>query len=163
MDTRDAIQVRLKLDHNSWHGADSEGIWAKLVKPLADKAIVEVDNIPFFTKSISLRDKISVVFSQNSVILDSIVERGGHSTYRIFFQDPNGQKSKMLDAIKALGCDWEKTNFNGGELYALDIPPNVDIYEVYAILEKGQKEGFWLFEEGYVGHPLKGDPVPHLS
>jgi hypothetical protein len=63
----------------------------------------------------------------------------------------------MLETMKAMGCDWERTNFRGGELYALDIPPEVDIYKIYDVLEKGQREGSWLFEEGYVGHPLKGD------
>jgi hypothetical protein len=160
---KDAIQVRLKLDHDSWHGVESEGVWTKLVKPLADKAIVEVDNIPFFTKSLSLRDKISVVFGDNEPMLESIVERAGHSTYRVFIQNKNIEALRMLDAVKVLGCDWEKTNFRGGELYALDIPPEVDIYEVYNILEKGQTEGSWLFEEGYVGHPLRGDPVSPLA
>jgi len=47
----------------------------------------------------------------------------------------------MLEEIKAMGCDWERTGFNGGELFALDIPPEVDIYKVYEILEEGQREG----------------------
>ena len=163
MNTRDAIQVGIRLDRDSWHGADSEGIWTRLVKPLADKAIVEVDNIPFFTKGLSLGDKISVVFTHGRVALDAIVERGGHSTYRVFVESQSIEASKMLDTIKAMGCDWERTKFNGGELYALDIPPEVDICKVYEILEKGQREGIWLFEEGYVGHPQRDDPISSLS
>ena len=77
MYARDAIQIGIPLDRDSWHGADSEGIWTRRVKALADKAIVEVDNIPFFTKSLSLGDKISVVFNRGRVRLDAIVERGG--------------------------------------------------------------------------------------
>jgi hypothetical protein len=100
--------------------SDSEGIWAKLVKPLADKAIVEVDNIPFFTKSVSLRDKITVILAKRDVIFESVVERGGHSTYRIFLDRPSEDKAKTLERIKAKGCGWERTALNGGELYALD-------------------------------------------
>jgi hypothetical protein len=77
MNTRGAIQVGIRLDPDSWHGAGSEGIWTRLVKALADKAIVEVDNIPFFTKSLSLGDKISIAFSSGRAMLDAIVERGG--------------------------------------------------------------------------------------
>lgn len=157
MDTSEPIKVRLTLDHNAWHGAASEGIWTKLVKQLADRTIVQVDNIPFFTKSLSLGDTISVVLGQNALILNSIIERGGHSTYRVFVQDPDDEHSNLLETLRDMGCDWEKARFKGGELYAVDLPPQVDIYEVYAVLEKGQKEGSWLFEEGYVGHPLKGD------
>jgi hypothetical protein len=163
MNTRDAIQVGIRLDRDSWHGADSEGIWTRLVKPLADKAIVEVDNIPFFTKGLSLGDKISIVFSHGRVRLDAIVERGGHSTYRVFLENPSIKASNMLDTIRGMGCDWETAEFHGGELYALDIPPEVDIYKVYEILEQGQREGSWLFEEGYVGHPPKRGPISSLT
>jgi hypothetical protein len=159
MDTRNAIQVDVQLDPDSWHGTNTEGIWTRLVKPLADRAIVEVDNIPFFAKSLSLGDKICIRFHHCRVTIDGVVERGGHSTYRVFFEKQSIAVSKMLDIIKAMGCDWERTKFRGGELYALDIPPEVDIYNVYQILEAGQREGSWLFEEGYVGDPLRDDPT----
>jgi uncharacterized protein DUF4265 len=167
MDNRKEIRVTLQLDPDSWHGTSSEGIWTRLVVPPADrtnvKAIVEVDNIPFFSKALSLGDNISVDFNRGIPMFDAVVERGGHSTYRLFIEKHGIKASHMLDAIKAMGCDWEMIKFNGGELYALDVPPAVDIHEVYEILEKGQKEGAWSFEEGYVGHPLKGDPISNLS
>ena len=74
---------------------------------LAEKAIVEVDNIPFFTRSLSLGDRITVVFVQNEVVFDSVVERGGHSTYRVFLEEPDEASKSMLDSLKAMGCDWE--------------------------------------------------------
>ncbi len=163
MDTRKGIQVRIQLDPDSWHGTSTEGIWTRLVQPLGDKtnvkAIVEVDNIPFFSKSLSLGDKLCLDFNSGRPMIDAIVERGGHSTYRIFIEKQNIKASSLLDTIKAMGCDWEWTEFNGGKLYALDIPPEVDIDDVYEILEKGLREGSWLFEEGYVGHPPKDQPV----
>ena len=163
MDTRKGIQVRIQLDPDSWHGTSTEGIWTRLVQPLGDKtnvkAIVEVDNIPFFSKSLSLGDKLCLDFNSGRPMIDAIVERGGHSTYRIFIEKQNIKASSLLDTIKAMGCDWEWTKFNGGKLYALDIPPEVDIDDVYEILEKGLREGSWLFEEGYVGHPPKDQPV----
>ena len=162
MDNNDAIRVRLKLDHDSWHGTASEGIWTRLVKSLADKAIVEVNNIPFFSKALSFRDKIVIAFRNNEVVFDSIVERGGHSTYRVFLQNPDDDKRKILPTLNTLGCFWESTRFNGGELFALDIPPEVNIHDIYEILDRGQKEGLWLFEEGYIGHLLEGDPAPAI-
>lgn len=159
----DMIQIRLGLDHDTWHGVGSEGIWVRLVKPMANQAIVEVDNIPFFTKSLSLKDRISVGLGQNGPVLNSIVERGGHSTYRIFIQHQTDEAVEMLNSIKMKGCEWEATKFRGGDLYALDIPPHVNIRVVYEILKKGQTDGIWLFEEGYVGHPLEDDPAPSAS
>ncbi len=160
MDTREAIKVRLSLEPDSWHGHGSEGVWTRLIQRINDKALVEVDNIPFFSKSVSLRDKITVAFNQeNGVFLDSVVERSGHSTYRVFLDHQNSEASLMLDTLRVMGCDWEKATLRGGALYALDVPPAVNIHEVYEILEKGVKEEFWFAEEGYVGHPLKDDPV----
>ena len=155
-----AMQVRLKLEDDSWHGAGSEGVWTKLIKPLADKAIVEVNNIPFFSRALSLGDKIVIAFKNNEVVFDSVVEWGGHSTYRIFFQNPSGDEATVLLRFNELGCYWESTSFRGGKLFALDIPPHVNIHDVYAMLESGEKKGLWLFEEGFVGHVLNGDPVP---
>jgi Domain of unknown function (DUF4265) len=160
MDSKRAIQVRLKLDPNSWHRTSSEGIWVNLIRPLGEKAIVEVDNIPFYSRSISYRDKIAIAFVNNAVVFDSIVERGGHSTYRIFFETPNGNEISALRPLGQLGCIWERAKVNGGELFALDIPPEVDIYHVYRVLEEGQKHGLWRFEEGHVGHVLKEEPGP---
>jgi Domain of unknown function (DUF4265) len=161
MDTRKTIKVILHLDPDSWHGTSTEGIWTRLVQPLGDKtnvkAIVEVDNIPFHSKSVSLGDKLCLDFNSGIPMIDAIVERGGHSTYRIVVEKENSNASSLLDTIKAMGCDWEWAEFNEGKLYALDIPPEVDIDDVYKILEKGLREGSWLFEEGYVGHPAEGD------
>ena len=42
-----AMQVRLKLEDDSWHGAGSEGVWTKLMKPLADKVRgIEIGDYP---------------------------------------------------------------------------------------------------------------------
>jgi hypothetical protein len=159
MDNNDAIRVGLKLEDDSWHGAGSEGVWVKLIEPLADKAIVEVNNIPFFSTAVSLGDTIVIAFRNNEVVFESVVERGGHSTYRIFFQNPNGDETKALLRFNELGCYWESTSFRGGKLFALDIPPHVNVYDIYEMLESGEKDGLWLFEEGYVGHSPKGAPV----
>jgi hypothetical protein len=165
MDTRKTIQVRLHLDPDSWHGTSTEGIWTRLVQPLGDrtnvKAIVEVDNIPFYSKSVSLGDKLCLDFNTGIPTIDAVVERGGHSTYRIIVEKPNETASSLLQTIKTMGCDWEWAELSEGDvdarLYALDIPPEVDLDDVYQILEKGLRDGSWLFEEGYVGHPLEGD------
>jgi hypothetical protein len=166
MDTRMTIKVILHLDPDSWHGMRTEGIWTRLVQQLGDranvKAIVEVDNIPFHSKSVSLGDKLCLDFNSGQPMIDAVVERGGHSTYRIVVEEPNEKASGLLDTMKAMGCGWESTEFNDGKLYALDIPPEVDLDDVYEILEKGLRDGSWLFEEGYVGHPLEGDrPTPN--
>jgi hypothetical protein len=156
MEERSLIRIRLKLDPDSWHEIESEGIWVKFVRAVGDKAIVEVNNIPFFSKSISYFDRLIVTFSNNTATIDGIAERSGHSTYRVFVEYSDDRVSNMLEILKEKGCEWERAGFRGGDLYALDIPPEANIYDVYELLEEGQKEGVWLFEEGYVGHPIEG-------
>jgi hypothetical protein len=136
------------------------GVWVRLIKPVTDKAIAEVSNIPFFSTALSFGEKILIAFRNNEVVFESVVERGGHSTYRIFFQNPNGDEARTVRRFNELGCDWESASLNGGKLFALDIPPHVSIYDIYEMLESGEKEGLWLFEEGFVGHVLDGDPAP---
>ena len=63
--------VRLDLNPHSWHGATSEGLWTRLVESLVGRAVVEIDNIPFFTKSVSLHDKISVLLSGANAIFET--------------------------------------------------------------------------------------------
>ena len=37
-------------------------------------------------------------------------------------------------------------------LLAVDVPPDTDINVVYTLLDKGEKDGIWSFEEGHCGH-----------
>src|SRR5947207_2894251 len=153
METRKTLEISLPLDRDSWHGRSSESIWTTLLQGLGDrtnvKAIVEVENIPFFSKSISLGDKLCLDFNTGVPVVDAVVERGGHSTYRIFVETPTIEASHMLERLKAMGCHRVNARFNGGELYAIDIPPEVDLDDAYEILDKGQREQTWTFEEGY--------------
>ncbi|MEL7521275.1 MAG: hypothetical protein AAGJ80_06605, partial [Cyanobacteria bacterium J06553_1] len=57
------------------------------------------------------------------------------------------------------GCSYESgtEKMSDGKkiLYAIDVPTETDVYEVYDILEEGEEKDVWVFEEGHVGHPLK--------
>ena len=153
-DTKGFIQISYPVERDSWDGAVTEDLWVKLVKALPPhRAIVEVRNIPASTKSLSFGDKISVMYREGKVKFDAIVERGGHSTYRIFVEHQSPDASRMLDLIKAMGCDWEAGPHLSGKLYAVDVPPEVNIHDVHEILDKGRREGHWFCQEGYVGHP----------
>jgi hypothetical protein len=163
-DSKDFIKISYPVERGSWDGASSEGIWVKLVKALPPhRAIVEVCNIPVSTRNLSFGDKISIVYHEGKVKFDAIVERGGHSTYLIFVDKKSHDASRMLDTIKAMGCDLEAGPHRGGKLYAVDIPPAANIRDVYQILDKGERDGHWFFQEGYIGHPRRDDPVPRVT
>jgi hypothetical protein len=160
MDNRKQLRVTLHLEADSWPGVSSEGIWMTLLQPLGDrtnvKAIMEINNIPFYANSVSLGNKVCIDFNSGLPTVCAIVERGGHSTYRIFVERPNAKASNLFKKLNAMGCDRERADFSSGDLFALDIPPEVDIDDVYEILEEGLRDGCWDFEEGFVGHPTAG-------
>ncbi len=61
--------------------------------------------------------------------------------------------------LEAIGCTYESTTLNTKHgkkvLYSIDVPDSTDLYAVYSILEDGEKNGVWMFQEGHVGHQLR--------
>ena len=91
----------------------------------------------------------------NELIFLRIVSRGGHSTYRIRLpigSDHNFFLEQWL-ALEKLGCTYEGSSASTKRLYALDIPPNANVAAVYLVLEKGEQEGIWEFEEAHYCEP----------
>lgn len=83
-----------------------------------------------------------------------VVSRGGHSTYRIFVEEETDEArfNEHRQPLEALGCTFER----GDEKFlAVDVPKDADIYAAYELLERGEDEGVWAFEEGHCGHNLK--------
>jgi len=54
--------------------------------------------------------------------------------------------------LAALGCSYEQAT---KRLMSVDIPPTANIYQAYALLEKGEHNQMWDFEEAHCGHPFK--------
>ena len=54
--------------------------------------------------------------------------------------------------LEKIGCSYEK-GYN--RFYSMDVPIGTDIYKAYSLLEDGEKNEIWEFEEGNVGHKLK--------
>ena len=43
-------------------------------------------------------------------------------------------------------------------LFSVDVPPSADIYAVYEMLERGENDNVWIFQEGYA-HASQGAVV----
>jgi hypothetical protein len=54
--------------------------------------------------------------------------------------------------LQNLGCTYE---VGDRRLFAVDVPQDADIHHVYALLETGEADGIWDFEEGHCGHPVR--------
>lgn len=64
----------------------------------------------------------------------------------------NKDFEKAWDKLQSLGCTYERAT---DRLIAIDVPPETDIYEAYAVLELGENDKVWGFEEAQCGHTLK--------
>ena len=142
-------KVTFELEKSDWHEHATETMWAVL---LTDNAY-SLRNVPFYAYGVSYGDVVvaEAVYGEN--LFRRVFERGGHSTYRIFLIGEKSEKQfeQAWEPLRKIGCLYERAT---DYLVAADVPPETDIYEAYAALEKGQAAGVWDFEEGHCGHPL---------
>jgi len=145
-------KIFFELQPSEWCPYLSESVWAEQIS----NNCFRLKNSPFYVRDVSFEDEVSIKQVNGKFIYDSIIRRGGHSTYRILIQESvRGEVLKpYLDALEGLGCTYE-TSEGPTRLLAVDVPPEADIYKVYALLEKGESDGVWGFEEGHCGHPLR--------
>lgn len=119
-------------------------------KALPDGNFV-LDNIPFQAYGISCGDEFSVTIEEGRFVFKEVVRRGGSSTYRIRL--PQGQTHddflKWWPSLDALGCSFEGSGLDEQRLYAIDVPKGADVHAAYDILEQGEEQGQWEFEEAH--------------
>jgi len=141
-------KIYVKLDDSEWHNNSSESVWAEYIN-----GYYQIKNIPFYTKSFSFDDIVSTEATDGLLWIKEIKKRSGHSTYRIFLED-NADDALFIKywlPIENAGCSYEKAY---DKFYAIDVPPNTDIYTAYQLLEIGQRDNIWDFEEGFCAHLL---------
>jgi len=141
------IVFNLPSDGDSF---ETESLWAE---PLPG-GLYRLRNVPFFVRGFSECGIIQAVESDGQLKVTGVAERGGHSTYRIFLpkNTTEEQFAQRWIALSHLGCTYERAT---SRLIAVDVPPKSDVYAVYSVLEQGEHNGLWEFEEGHCGHPLR--------
>jgi hypothetical protein len=132
---RRKINFRLEKDEDGYPPFDREGIWAEP----AGAGAWRLDNIPFFAYDVSNRDVVAARESGDELVFERVLERGGHSTLRIIFEDLD-TVNPVRAALKQMGCSTEGAHTK--RLVAVDIGPDVSLDEVRAYLEsEGARTG----------------------
>lgn len=125
---------------------------------IEDELVFAIDSIPFFVKDISRGDIVRARISINPEVqegeffeFESMVERGGHNTYRLLLREKGPtiveQTTNELLA-KGLAVEVEYD-----DLFAVDVPPTVDQREVDAFLIQQSESGRWGLQDGSVQIP----------
>jgi len=153
----DWTKVHFELDPTEWHETPGEFLWAKPLAGASEQNAFELGNSPSFAKGISYRDIIRAVERDGVLEFAGVIARSGHSTYRLAIEQETDQFREWWGKLQDLGCTYESGECRGMRLYAVDVPPETDIYSVYTILTQAQDYKIWLFEEGHMGHSLKGE------
>ncbi|WP_275761254.1 DUF4265 domain-containing protein [Ralstonia pseudosolanacearum] len=147
VDERDGVfKVVVSLPEDAWHKFSSELLWAEA---LGD-GTMRVLNTPFFAKGLSYGDVISIKVESDGIFFNSVVSSGGHSTYRLILNESIDDaifKGRWND-LAELGCTYESFLLGVACMYAIDVPPSVDVIKVYSLLEAGENDEIWDFDEG---------------
>jgi hypothetical protein len=95
---------------------------------------------------VSHEDVVRASLVDGSLFFDRVERRSGHSTYRFVTMDGimEDQWAPYWLPLEETGCTYER---GGPRLFAVDVPPENDIYRTYELLEAGEKAGVWSFQE----------------
>jgi hypothetical protein len=97
-----------------------------------DSSAYEIDNVPYYVNNVSKGDLVSVASIDGEIFAAAVVARGGHSTLRVFVDEPRRQKA-IAKALTKLGASCSITD--GLSLFAVDIAPEIDFLKIDSYLE----------------------------
>ena len=106
---------------NSDGGTEVESMWT-----IEREDGYEIDNIPFFAKSLAVGDLVAARRDKDGLLWFARMIRLGR-----------------------MGCESELSDIP--ELVAVDIPPTVKYEEVKSLLDEGEREGCFEYQEACIG------------
>jgi hypothetical protein len=157
------VRIYFHLDPEDWHGRPNEGLWAEPLNQTSSVDIFRLRNSPFFAKCVSFEDIVRAVprpDGGHGLEYAGVIDHSGHSTYMLLVP-PNQQNNFEIywKRLECLDCTFESTSIQISlgprTLYSVDVPHLTDIHAVYSILDDGESNGIWVFQEGYVGHKFE--------
>jgi hypothetical protein len=146
------INFELERDEDGYPPVGREGLWAYEV----EQGLFCMDNIPFYVRGISCGDVVSAESDGEQLVFKKLVRPSPNSVVRVFVSDVAGVQAAR-DSFKALGCDSELSDFPDSskpQMFALEIPGNVQFEPVGNLLAEGAESGRWEYEEGVLRHQL---------
>jgi hypothetical protein len=138
------VKVQFFVDPDDQRGVKTENLWAEEVAPGRFRIL----NNPFFLFGVSADDIVEAKQAGDGLRFQKVVSRGGHSTYRLFLRGARTINEPSFrtywQPISNLGATFENAD---NYFVSVDIPPGKDVAAIYELMEKGEKDGIWTFEE----------------
>lgn len=147
---RDLVKIGFDVPGAKRSQPVREGLWAE---PVAGGRF-RLRNTPMLVDDVSAGDVVFADERDGALVFRSVSIRAGHSTYRMKVMP---RRKKAFEArwtrLEELGCAYESS----GTFFAIDVPSRADIDAVLALLEAGEEDGVWIFEEAHYGHPPRAE------
>lgn len=142
---KENVRIMFHLDPGNEQGIKTETVWAQPIGP----GTFRIANSPFYVFGVSSEDVVSARETAGRLVFQEVISKGGHSTYRVFLHDGRTIHSpefkKLWTPISELGATFENAN---DHFVAVDIPKGRDIHAIYELLDQGEQDEVWSFEEG---------------
>lgn len=92
-----------------------------------------LDNVPFFTRGVSLGDIVTATpNAQGLPEITGVVEKSGNRTLWVLFPEPIDRTHPFLAFVEAAGCSYEGAR---ASLFAVNVPPHVELERVVRYVE----------------------------
>ena len=138
------VRFQLEVDADGWPPVGSEGLWAE---PLGNDEF-RIDNTPWFVRKLAADDVVRALAGSDDILW--VIEKvrwSGRMTIRVIPRKDGpirGDRQAVLDAFSPFGVSGEGVERYG--IVALDVPPDVEVSAVKALLKQGEEDGRWHFE-----------------
>jgi len=143
------IGFSLEQDEDGWPPVTRENMWAV---DLGDGRY-RIDNIPFYVMGISDGDLITATKEEDErLVFSELVEASSNSTFRLIVSNEE-EISEVRKIFRELGCPSELVSHG---LISLHVPGSVTMKPIATLIEQGEEDGRWGFEEGVLRHPDSG-------
>lgn len=144
------VKIKIPLPQDDPSDGEAEWVW---VEPQADGTF-ELRNVPIFVYGLSYGDFVKAKSEDGVLVFQGVARRGGHSTYRLYTKSDrkSPEVTHVLQTLEKMHCDMEPAT---AKIVGVDVLPEADIYGVYGVFEKAERDEILEFDEGHCGHSLK--------
>ncbi|MFD9684739.1 DUF4265 domain-containing protein [Kitasatospora sp. NPDC059146] len=147
-DAQVKVHFRMEVDEDGWPPASVESLWAV---DLGD-GTVRLDNTPWFVRGVASGDVIRVSVDDDGLRwATETVHASENCTIRLIVLEGGGSaaaRQTVLETFHQFGATGE--GIEQFRMVALKIPPEADIQRIRTLLEHGEAQGRWHWEEGCV-------------
>lgn len=134
------IFFALEQDEDGYPPVGEESVWGRE----EGEGLFVIENIPFFAREATIGDVVKAEEDDGVLRYKATVRHSGNSLIRVLYYEGTDPKEAQ-EELERLGCETEL--LPDFRLIAVNVPPDVSLLAVQALLQRNSKEGKWGYEE----------------